>query len=158
MNRWRLAANSAAGVVLAVAVAACGSSSSSSDDDDDFDPGASTCNKAGPGKEPSSGSGTVSKPYIIKRGVRYGGCAKGDADPGPIYKIEVGAGTYKVTQSNGTSDIELWIYDEDGNNLDIIDDKIAGFDESRSYSVDKGAYGIEVFSNTSDSSFSLIVE
>ena len=147
-------------IVSMAALTACGSSSSGSDDDDDggASVGASSCSNPGPGEQPSSGSGSASSPYIISLNTDYGGCARGDADPGPIYAISVSAGTYTVTQSNGTSDIELWIYDEDGNLLDTIDDKIAGFAESRSYSVDSGRYGIEVFSNTTDSPFTLRVE
>ena len=49
-------------------------------------------------------------------------------------------------------------YGVNENLLIVIDEKIAGFDESGTFSVDAGTYYIEVFSNSSDSSFTLEVE
>lgn len=137
-------------LVLPLALTAC-----FHDDDDDDE---SSCDSPGPGAQPLSGSGSESSPYVISLDIAYGGCAAGDVDPGPIYQITVPAGTYEVTQSNGSTDIELWIYDVNENLLIVIDEKIAGFDESGTFSVDAGTYYIEVFSNSSDSAFTLEVE
>ena len=148
-----------------VALAGCGGGGGGSDDDDDDDSGGggssvgpSSCDNAGPGAEPSSGNGTETSPYVISLGTDYGGCARGDADPGPIYLVTVPGGTYTVTQTNNTSDTELYIYDEDGNLLFVIDDFIAGFGESGTSPLPAGSYGIEVYSNFDDSPFTLRVD
>jgi len=107
----------------------------------------SSCNKLGPGDPPISGMGTASDPYIIVPGVSYGGCASAGADPGPIYKTTVDTGVHSIRQSNGVTDMELYIYLEDGNLLSVVDDKIAGFDEQAAEFLSSGSYGVEVFNN-----------
>ena len=106
-----------------------------------------TCATLGPGSAPISGSGTENDPYIISLGVSYGGCAPAQLDPGPIYGIEVSGGTYTVTQTNGVTDLELWIYTESGTLIGIIDDDWGGYDESGTESLAAGRYGIYVYNN-----------
>jgi hypothetical protein len=140
-------------LALVVALSGCGGSSGSDSDS------SASCATPGPGAAPSSGSGSFNDPYIITPGVSYGGCATEDADPGPVYAATVSAGTYTVRQTNGSTDLELWIYQGDGTQLDVIDDMIAGFDESRSYDVQAGTYGVEVFNNgPGDGPFTLTIE
>ena len=141
--------------LLSVFVLSCGGSSGGGDDDGGG--GGGLC-AAGPGSTPNSGGGTGNDPYIISLGVSYGGCAVAQEDPGPIYGIEVSAGTYTVTQTNGVADLELWIYTESGTLIATIDDSIAGFDESGTDFLDAGRYGIEVYNGgTQNSPFTLTV-
>ena len=144
--------------LLSVFVLSCGGSSGGGDDDDDGGGGGGFCATTGPGSTPSSGGGTGSDPYIISLGVSYGGCAAAQEDPGPIYGIEVSAGTYTVTQTNGVTDLELWIYTESGTLIGTIDDSIGGFDESGTDFLAAGRYGIEVYNDgAQDSPFTLTV-
>ena len=122
------------------------------------DDGGGFCATTGPGSTPNSGGGTGNDPYIISLGVSYGGCAAAQEDPGPIYGIEVSAGTYTVTQTNGVTDLELWIYTESGTLIAVIDDFIGGFDESGTEFLSAGRYGIEVYNGgTQDSPFTLTI-
>ena len=120
--------------------------------------GGGTCER-GPGSNPISGGGTENDPYIISLGVSYGGCARAQEDPGPIYGIELTvSGNYTITQTNGVTDLELWIYEENGTLLGVIDDKLAGYDESDTNYATAGKYGIEVYNDgDQDGPFTLIV-
>jgi len=120
--------------------------------------GGGTCER-GPGSNPISGGGTANDPYIISLGVSYGGCARAQEDPGPIYGIELTSpGNYTITQTNGVTDLELWIYEEDGTLLGVIDDKLAGYDESDTNYATAGRYGIEVYNDgDQDGPFTLTV-
>ena len=125
--------------------------------------GAGACER-GPGSMPISGSGTGNDPYMISLGVSYGGCAPAQDNPGPIYRIEVSVGTYTVTQSNGVTDLELFIYTESGTLIATIDDQWGGFDESGTDFFSAGRYDIEVYNNgapndtgTQDGPFTLTV-
>jgi hypothetical protein len=77
-----------------------------------------------------------------------------------VYAVTAASdGTYTVRQTNGTTDLELYIYDENGTLFDVIDAMIAGFDESRTYDVQAGTYGIEVYNNgPGEGPFTLTVE
>ncbi len=116
-------------------------------DDGDGSGGGLNCANRGPGETPLAGSGTLTDPFIIVVGTSYGGCAGAQVDPGPLYGVEVSAGTYTITQSNGVTDLELWIYTDTGDFIGTIDDVIGGFDESGTETVPAGRYGIEVYNN-----------
>ena len=126
---------------LALVIPACGGSSGGGG-------GSVTCATLGPGSAPISGSGTDADPYIISLGVSYGGCAPAQRDPGPLYGIELlSAGTYTITQTNGVTDLELWIYTAAGTLIGVIDAVWGGYTESDSTFLNAGRYGIYVYNN-----------
>jgi len=140
-------------LTLGLALFGCGSDSGGGGGGD------VACSTLGPGSTPIDGRGTEKDPYIISLGVSYGGCAPSQRDPGPIYGIELTtSGTYTVTQTNGETDLELWIYEEDGTLLGVIDDKLPSYDESYSGYITAGRYGIEVYNDgDQDGPFTLTV-
>jgi hypothetical protein len=87
-------------------------------------------------------------PYVIEVGVSYGGCAAPLQEPGPLHRVDISeSGSYTVTQSNGVTDLEIWIYDDSAEPVFSIDEEWGGVDESDSAEVEAGTYYIEVYNN-----------
>lgn len=65
-----------------------------------------------------------------------------------MYAVQVTTGgTYTITQTNGVTDLELWIYDAGGTVIGTIDEEWGGAPEIGSASVPIGTYRIEVYNN-----------
>jgi len=117
----------------------------------------------GPGEQPERGSGTQEDPFEIDIGVRYGGCVQ--ADDVVAFAVDVtSGGVYTITQSNGVTDLEIYVLDSEENELAAIDEEWGGVDESDSAEIEPGTYYIGVYNNGApmgtgdrESPFSLIV-
>lgn len=78
----------------------------------------------------------------------YGGCSPAQADPPPVYsfKVTVRRG-YFITQTNGVTDLELFIATSSGAAVGHIDNEWGGYTEAVGYFLDPGSYLIGVYNN-----------